>query len=128
MDGTEGTGDWYAAFRTIILENADWVRGVELTTALAQCRIKAQAVDDHNTRGALQDLRLAAERLERLCDVYTRRVEALKQEVEAFAAAVQAEYEVHVDQPPTANGIPLEDELLERMSGLYGLAKPKPRR
>ena len=125
MDGTEGTGDWYAAFRTIVLENADWIRGVEMTAALGQCRIRAQAVDDYNTRAALQELRVAADRLERLCDVYARRVDALKQEVGAFSAAVQAEYDVHVDPSDEHDGIPMDDDLLERMSKLYGIRPPR---
>jgi hypothetical protein len=29
---------------------------------------------------------------------------------------------------PVDNGIPYEDDLLERMSDLYGIPKPKPRR
>ena len=128
IDHIEGSGDWYEAWRPIALMHQGWVRGVQIQGAMARVKMKANAADREGTKGTVSELAFALEQLEQQCDIYIHQARALRDEVNAFAAAVQAQHAVHVDPATADNGIPLEDDLLERMSDLYGLAKPKPRR
>ena len=121
-------GEWSDAFREIVINNSGWMRGVELAAAMGKVRIKAQAADTGQTRAALLDLRLALERLERQAEIYAQQAKDLRHQVGLLTAAVHAQHSAHVDPEPVDNGIPLEDELLERMSKLYGIREPKGRR
>ena len=61
------------------------------------------------------------------CDIKTvdRSVTRL---VAAYEAVVLRARDEWAEPAPVDNGIPYEDDLLERMSDLYGIPKPKPRR
>ena len=118
-------GDWTNMFREIVLMNADWMRGVELSLAMSKVRGQAQRTDTEETRASLLELRQALERLDRQCEIYAQQARRLKAEVAMMTAAVHAKHSVHVDPEHADNGIPDEDELLERMSDLYGLPKPR---
>jgi hypothetical protein len=48
--------------------------------------------------------------------------------VAAYEAVVLRARDEWTEPAPVDNGIPYEDDLLERMSDLYGIPKPKPRR
>ena len=121
-------GDWTNAFREIVIMNADWMRGVELSLAMSKVRVQAQSTDTQETRASLLELRQALERLERQCEIYAQQANNLKRDVGLMTAAVHARHSVHVDVDPVDNGIPEHDELLERLSDLYNLPKPRGRR
>jgi len=121
-------GDWTNAFREIVIMNADWMRGVELSLAMSKVRVQAQSTDTQETRASLLELRQALERLERQCEIYAQQANNLKRDVGLMNAAVHARHSVHVDVDPVDNGIPEHDELLERLSDLYNLPKPRGRR
>jgi hypothetical protein len=125
IDGTEGTGPWYSAFRTIHITNDGWIRGKDLVAGIGQIRIKAQAADTNGTAGALADLRAAVERLEVECDRYVRRAEMLKHDLAALVDEIDGAHAVPVAPEPA---IPKPDQLLERLSDLYGLPRNLPRR
>jgi hypothetical protein len=118
---------WEDAVRTVVVENSGWMKGREISAALGQVRAKARMCDESQTSGSLQALAQALEVLSRETDVYARHVRAFAQDVGALAAAVHAEQSIHVDQPYVAPGVPAPDEMLERLSDLYGLPKSPPR-
>ena len=122
------SGDWTNAFREIVIMNADWMRGVELSLAMSKVRVQAQRTDTEETKATLIQLRLELERLERQCEIYAKQAQNLKRDVGLMTAAVHARHSVHVDVDPVDNGIPEHDELLERLSDLYNLPKPRGRR
>jgi hypothetical protein len=121
-------GEWSDPLREIAAQNEAWIRGVDIGIALSHVRTKAQMADTDQTKASLVELRHALERLDRACQIQQNQAKRLRDEVAMLIAAVHAKHSVHVDPVPADNGIPHEDELLERMSDLYGLPKPRARR
>ena len=121
-------GDWTQEWRRIHIDTSGWIRGGDIPTYLHRLRTRSLAADNFPSRSNLIALEDALSRLDRELLIFQRKLDHVRSMVAAFEAVVLRARDEWTEPAPVDNGIPYEDDLLERMSDLYGIPKPKPRR
>ena len=121
-------GDWTQEWRRIHIDTSGWIRGGDIPTYLHRLRIRSLDADNFPTRSNLVELEDALRRLDKELLIFQRKLDHVRSMVAAFEAVVLRARDEWTEPAPVDNGIPYEDDLLERMSDLYGIPKPKPRR
>jgi hypothetical protein len=121
-------GDWTQSWRSIHINTSGWIRGGDMPTYLHRLRTTAVTADNFPTKANLVALHEALRKLDREILYFERKLEHVRSMVAAFEAVVLRARDEWTEPAPVDNGIPYEDDLLERMSDLYGIPKPKPRR
>ena len=121
-------GDWTQEWRRIHIDTSGWIRGGDIPTYLHRLRTRSLDADNFPTRSNLVELEDALRRLDKELLIFQRKLDHVRSMVAAFEAVVLRATDEWTELAPVDNGIPYEDDLLERMSDLYGIPKPKPRR
>ena len=121
-------GDWTQEWRRIHIDTSGWIRGGDIPTYLHRLRIRSLDADNFPTRSNLVELEDALRRLDKELLTFQRKLDHVRSMVAVFEAVVLRARDEWTEPAPVDNGIPYEDDLLERMSDLYGIPKPKPRR
>jgi hypothetical protein len=121
-------GDWTQEWRRIHIDTSGWIRGGDIPTYLHRLRNRSLDADNFPSRSNLVALEDALRRLDKELLTFQRKLDHVRSMVAAFEAVVLRARDEWTEPAPVDNGIPYEDDLLERMSDLYGIPKPKPRR
>ena len=121
-------GDWTQEWRRIHIDTSGWIRGGDIPTYLHRLRTRSLDADNFPSRSNLVALEDALRRLDKELLTFQRKLDHVRSMVAAYEAVVLHARDEWTEPVPVDNGIPYEDDLLERMSDLYGIPKPKPRR
>jgi hypothetical protein len=121
-------GDWTQEWRRIHIDTSGWIRGGDMPNALHRLRTKALAADNFPSTANLAALQDALRKLDEQVLLFQRKLDRVRFMVSEYEAVVLRARDEWTEPAPTDNGIPYEDDLLERMSNLYGIRQPKPRR
>ena len=121
-------GDWTQEWRRIHIDTSGWIRGGDIPTYLHRLRTHSLDADNFPSRSNLVALEDALRKLDKELLTFQRKLDHVRSMVAAYEAVVLRARDEWTEPPPVDNGIPYEDDLLERMSDLYGIPKPKPRR
>ena len=121
-------GDWTQEWRRIHIDTTGWIRGGDIPTYLHRLKIRSLDADNFPTRSNLVALEDALRKLDKELLTFQRKLDHVRSMVAAFETVVLRARDEWTEPAPVDNGIPYQDDLLERMSDLYGIPKPKPRR
>lgn len=121
-------GDWTREWRRIHIDTSGWIRGGDIPTYLHRLRTHSLDADNFPSRSNLVALEDALRKLDKELLTFQRKLDHVRSMVAAYEAVVLRARDEWTEPAPVDNGIPYEDDLLERMSDLYGIPKPKPRR
>ena len=121
-------GDWTQEWRRFHIDTSGWIRGGDIPTYLHRLRTHSLDADNFPSRSNLVALEDALRRLDKELLTFQRKLDHVRSMVAAFEAVVLRATDEWTEPAAVDNGIPYEDDLLERMSDLYGIPKPKPRR
>ena len=121
-------GDWTQQWRRIHIDTSGWIRGGDIPTYLHRLRTHSLDADNVPSRSNLVALEDALRKLDKELLTFQRKLDHVRSMVAAYEAVVLRARDEWTEPAPVDNGIPYEDDLLERMSDLYGIPKPKPRR
>jgi hypothetical protein len=121
-------GDWTQEWRRIHIDTSGWIRGGDIPTYLHRLRTHSLDADNFPSRSNLVALEDALRKLDKELLTFQRKLDHVSSMVAAYEAVVLRARDEWTEPVPVDNGIPYEDDLLERMSDLYGIPKPKPRR
>ena len=121
-------GDWTQEWRRIYIDTTGWIRGGDIPSRIHKLRTCSLAADNFPTEANLVELEKALRKLDLELKMFQRKLDHVRSMVAAFEAVVLRARDEWTEPAPVDNGIPYEDDLLERMSDLYGIPKPKPRR
>lgn len=121
-------GDWTQEWRRIHIDTSGWIRGGDIPTYLHRLRVRSLDADNFPTRSNLAALEEALRKLDLELLYFQRKLDHVRSMVAAYEALVLRARDESTESAAFDNGLPYEDDLLERMSHLYGIPKPKPRR
>jgi hypothetical protein len=121
-------GDWTQEWRRIHIDTSGWIRGGDIPTYLHRLKTHSLDADNFPSRSKLVALEDALRKLDKELLTFQRKLDHVRSMVAAFEAVVLRARDEWTEPASVDNGIPYEDDLLERMSDLYGIPKPKPRR
>ena len=121
-------GDWTQEWRRIHIDTSGWIRGGDIPTYLHRLRTRSLDADNFPTKANLVELEKALRKLDLELTMFQRKLDHVRSMVASFEAVVLRATNEWTEPAQVDNGIPYEDDLLERMSDLYGIPKPKPRR
>jgi hypothetical protein len=111
-------GDWTQSWRSIHINTSGWIRGGDMPTYLHRLRTSALTADNFPSMANLLALHNAVRKLDREILYFERKLEHVRSMVAAFEAVVLRARDEWTEPAPVDNGIPYEDDLLERMSDL----------
>jgi hypothetical protein len=123
-DDYEPGGEFKELWRELHLSTRGWLHGDEIAQAIYRVKVKANTADLHPSDGAFMALEHAVRKLTRACETQAAHIARLRKAAGDVEAVVTQTRLLHVPET-VPNGIPDEDELLERLSDLYGLPRPR---
>ena len=121
-------GDWTQEWRRIHIDTSGWIRGGDIPTYLHRLRTRSLDADNFPSRSSLAALEDALCKLDEELLTFQRKLDHVRLMVGAYEDLVLHARDEWTEPAAVDNGIPYEDDLLERMSDLYGIPKPKSRR
>jgi hypothetical protein len=119
-------GPWEQEARRTALAAAEWINGGGARFALHKVERAAQQTTNHNHKHQLEELLKAVRTLETEVVRQANRVDKFRDQVGQFVAALQQALTIgdYDPEPEPARLDHLEnDEVLERLTDLYGLPK-----